>query len=668
MDTVLLDHCYSTPESPREREKQPKKRKLPDDSVCQVCGDRADSINCDVPTCFACESFFRRQSVQSSQICRHSGNCVITSITLTACAPCRYKKCLAVGMRTGTITTYMASWMCEVCGDKARNNKLGAWACESCQSFFLRRCANELSSPCEKWNSCEINECDACRYNKCLEVGMTAPPTQLHQEIVIVDPGLYEVPTEKPRVDHCVCCARPSYRFLFHTHYGVPMCKPCKNMISDRLQGRALPQPCLRGDGMCREKYFYKMIKCAACRFKKYQQYLNQEPDPIPPWTPEPCEVCGGSDTGMHYGAVSCGPCAKFFSAITKSRNAFKYKCKKDGNCEMTPETRKNCMACRFSKCVAVGMKGLGVQKTNPKRISPPSSEGSSKTCRKNSGAANKKKNRRGGIQPDEVCSNLDLVPSDNLDPMECPDSSSEPQFALNNNIPDDLDASITKSAEHIIHAHIDNCDSTIEKCKLIIPKPMTACTDVSWINRLNAWQMNSQEIGMDIQKALTFANKLSRLEALDWNDRVLIVKKNYFSMFLLRMAPAISDRGLLLHDGRVVDLKTLELIYGVQLTKKILNFAQEISHLQLTDADIALFITKMLCQFHPDPGYINPSKLLEVCNYYIKVVQESVEVSTYLGFESLAPELNALTESHYEMLNFVRENSKYFMECFDIK
>ena len=72
------------------------------------------------------------------------------------------------------------------------------------------------------------------------------------------------------------------------------------------------------------------------------------------------CSVCGDKATKLrysHYGAVSCFPCRAFFRrAIEKGQT---YSCQREDTCEITIQSRKKCAACRFAKCLKVGMKHL---------------------------------------------------------------------------------------------------------------------------------------------------------------------------------------------------------------------------------------------------------------------------------------------------------------------
>ena len=71
--------------------------------------------------------------------------------------------------------------LCKVCGDKAAShNHYGGTACYSCRAFFRRCCFTKIERhPCKNdiEDRCVINmntrrNCIACRFNKCLQVGM----------------------------------------------------------------------------------------------------------------------------------------------------------------------------------------------------------------------------------------------------------------------------------------------------------------------------------------------------------------------------------------------------------------------------------------------------------------------------------------------------------------
>ncbi|KAL3856024.1 hypothetical protein ACJMK2_015221, partial [Sinanodonta woodiana] len=66
---------------------------------------------------------------------------------------------------------------CVVCGDGSTGYHYRCMTCEGCKGFFRRTIQKKLQYHC-KWNGhCEIdkatrNQCQECRYRKCLRVGM----------------------------------------------------------------------------------------------------------------------------------------------------------------------------------------------------------------------------------------------------------------------------------------------------------------------------------------------------------------------------------------------------------------------------------------------------------------------------------------------------------------
>ncbi|XP_041477287.1 thyroid hormone receptor beta-A-like [Lytechinus variegatus] len=97
------------------------------------------------------------------------------------------------GQEKSTKSPYIPSYMdlsngpepCVVCGDAATGYHYRCMTCEGCKGFFRRTIQKKLSYYC-KWNEeCIIdkttrNQCQQCRYKKCLTVGM-APDLVLNE-------------------------------------------------------------------------------------------------------------------------------------------------------------------------------------------------------------------------------------------------------------------------------------------------------------------------------------------------------------------------------------------------------------------------------------------------------------------------------------------------------
>ena len=72
------------------------------------------------------------------------------------------------------------------------------------------------------------------------------------------------------------------------------------------------------------------------------------------------CRVCGDKATGIHYGVSTCEGCKGFFKRSILKKEF--YKCFFGDKCVLNPKNRNKCKACRFQKCISVGMSFSGIK------------------------------------------------------------------------------------------------------------------------------------------------------------------------------------------------------------------------------------------------------------------------------------------------------------------
>ncbi|XP_031841713.1 nuclear receptor subfamily 2 group F member 6 isoform X2 [Nomia melanderi] len=70
-----------------------------------------------------------------------------------------------------------AESLCKVCGDKASGKHYGVPSCDGCRGFFKRSIRRNLDYICKDSGRCIVdvsrrNQCQACRFTKCLQVNM----------------------------------------------------------------------------------------------------------------------------------------------------------------------------------------------------------------------------------------------------------------------------------------------------------------------------------------------------------------------------------------------------------------------------------------------------------------------------------------------------------------
>ena len=67
--------------------------------------------------------------------------------------------------------------LCKVCGDISSGRHYGVYTCDGCSGFFMRSVRRDMVYTCKGSGNCVVdkkrrNQCQACRFKKCLDVKM----------------------------------------------------------------------------------------------------------------------------------------------------------------------------------------------------------------------------------------------------------------------------------------------------------------------------------------------------------------------------------------------------------------------------------------------------------------------------------------------------------------
>ncbi|KAK0397681.1 hypothetical protein QR680_002218 [Steinernema hermaphroditum] len=285
------------------------------------------------------------------------------------------------------------------------------------------------------------------------------------------------------------------------------------------------------------------------------------------------CKVCGDKASGHHYGVTSCEGCKGFFRRSIQK--ACEYKCQKDRNCTIEKMSRNRCQSCRLQKCIQAGMSRDSVRYNRFARKTRP----------------NKVKAECLPSHQDVVEEySLATVPSGLIAPVATvhPIVSPYPAAAQATYSLDDL-------AQKVLFAYEPFAKELQAQATYEEVKPSSSVAPDSEEFRVMIWSIVNLKISADIERIVKFAKDLPAFSLLNETDKMSLIKRNFFRIWLLIAARRSVENELRLSDLLCLRKDLLAAVFGATLSAKINSLITQFTEAQMTDTEFALYLAVQL-------------------------------------------------------------------------
>lgn len=275
------------------------------------------------------------------------------------------------------------------------------------------------------------------------------------------------------------------------------------------------------------------------------------------------CKICGDRASGYHYGVASCEGCKGFFRRSIQKN--MQYKCMKEGNCVIVLLNRNRCQHCRFKKCLEMGMSRECVRFSNNAEPS------GSNDAEKNERDQKKENNSQIVDEANKITNSTHKI----ID-------TAVKQLAICDRI-----LSIAQSHQNLCpYTKINREKNVYLSNKKLINVQIAdrnkfkSEKEIMDITKEELWRCFNILVNQDAFKIIEFAKEIPGFEQISQNDQILIIKNQFFKVWLLRILNLFSEEEsikklcLTFESGHSISEDQLSLIFDVKiLFSKLLSF-----------------------------------------------------------------------------------------------
>ncbi|XP_071809128.1 nuclear hormone receptor E75-like [Asterias amurensis] len=279
------------------------------------------------------------------------------------------------------------------------------------------------------------------------------------------------------------------------------------------------------------------------------------------------CKICGDRSSGVHYGIISCEGCKGFFRRCLRRQK--EYICVRGGKCEVCRQQRNRCPACRYRKCIELGM---------------------SKDAVRIGRIPNKQKETQfADIQPFTI---------ESIDDRDIDQSA---QII-------EVDPEIKQLIEFVVKAHSETAKDYVEFDEFLQGKPMEkyfikecdamkSPMDLDSMNGLQMWcSVVTQTLAVYIKRIVTFCKYIPGFAMLDQQDQMVLIKAGLFEILTVQDSiELVLYNAFRLNSEIIITRFNMLKFMPEELVESLYDFSLRLHRLRLTMTEIALLSAVVL-------------------------------------------------------------------------